>query len=385
FMNMYASLQGSHPSLLVFSAHSTPYLDLANQGKQRGCFGGNLAAYYSQFQFTNMELTHDSLHKLFVPLIRKLYPPRTHPQLHSNLDQYFDLAATFNVPSIRGYLSFFLEPKQSLLSLLDARIDVRAPGESATDFSRTTVLNPKKHPELALLPWLKHSSYSHIDTDTGAPNCTTSTFLRRAIQSYYFITRRFEIDEENAICTAASILNAEWKQIDPVSNRVLKQVRIARVIENSSFPPGQVASETIKVPGDSLQVLGKYRAELNYLGQLPLESRQNTLFRVSPRFPAFDFIVFDAAGRKASFISLKTGTADDHQKFYQAAVDLYAAHLQILPSDCDWFVWATNPVLRKNPNTMVYWVPEDIFGFSVDGVRESLRQKIKTIASWDDD
>ena len=384
FKVMYAYLLSSHPSLLILSAHSTPYLDPINQGKEGGQVGGNLAAYYSEFQFANMELTHDSLKKLFVPLIHKLYPPRTHPQLHSNLDQYFDLVATFNVPSIRGYLSFFLEPKQSLLSLLDARIDVRAPGESATDFSRTTVLNPKKHPELALLPWLKHSSYSHVDTDTGAPNCTTSTFLRRAIQSYYSITRRFEIDEENAICTAASILNAKWKQIDPVSNRILKQVRIARVIENSSFPPGQFASKTIKVPGDSLQVLAKYRAELNYLGQLPLESRRNTLFRVSPRFPAFDFIVFDATGTKASFISLKTGAKDAHQKFYQAAVDLYATHLQIPLSDCDWFVWVTNPLLKTNPNTMIYCVPEDIFGFSVDGVRGYLRQKIQDIASWDD-
>jgi len=121
------------------------------------------------------------------------------------------------------------------------------------------------------------------------------------------------------------------------------------------------------------------------MSQFSLEYRRKVLFRLSSRFPAFDFIVFDEIGTKASFISLKTGARDDHKNFYQAAVDLYAGHLRISPLNCDWFVWATNPALKENPNTMIYCVPEDIFGFSVDGVRDSLRQKIAAIASWGDD
>jgi hypothetical protein len=220
---MYAGLQSSHPSLLVFSTHSTPYLELKNQGQEDARFEGNLAAYYLQFQFTNMELTHNSLKKLFVPLIHKLYPTSTHARLNSDLNEYFNLVATFNVPSIRSYLLFFLQSKQSLLSVVDSRIDVRSPS------------------------WLKHSSYSHFDTDNGDPNFTTSTFLRRAIQLRYSFTRRFEIAEENAICTAASIFNAEWKQMDQVQTKSSNRCELPELSKIPLFKPANLPIKPLQL------------------------------------------------------------------------------------------------------------------------------------------
>jgi hypothetical protein len=83
------------------------------------------------------------------------------------------------------------------------------------------------------------------------------------------------------------------------SNQILKQVRITRVIENPSFQAGKFANKTITVvPQDSLDVHAKYLTELNYLHRFPLKTRKNTLCRVSPCFPAFDFIVFDDTGRR---------------------------------------------------------------------------------------
>jgi hypothetical protein len=99
------------------------------------------------------------------------------------------------------------------------------------------------------------------------------------------IARRLEIGETNAICTVAAISTAEWKQIDPASNQILKQVKIDRVIENPSFTAGQFASTTIHTQGDSLQVYAEYLAELTHLGRLPPNQDEHAVPPFNP-FPS---------------------------------------------------------------------------------------------------
>jgi hypothetical protein len=101
-----------------------------------------------------------------------------------------------------------------------------------------------------------------------------------------------------------------------------------------------------------LQVYAEYLAELTHLGRLPPESRRNTLFRLSTPFQAFDFIVFDATGTKASFISPKTGARDDHQNFTRKLSNYIQDILEFQPQAAIGSFGQLTPLLQT---TQIPW------------------------------
>ena len=369
---MYNFLAENKPLLTTFSAHSTPYLRPPEQGKS------DPASYLLGLQFTNMELSQQSLIKLFKSIINYEYPQTTSQPLNSELHHYLALASTFTVPTIRSWHSFFNTTKSQLLQVLRHSFPTSLPTTSDSDYGKTNFLNSLNLGQLSTVPFVTKSSYSHYINDIGGRNCTVSAFLRGAVRKDYTITRRFGIDEENAICVAAGLNGAYW--LDPGG----KKIDIKYVHELSSFEPGEfkttAKSTTMK------EVLAKYYAELDWLAH---NYKPGVLYRLSTDFPLVDFVLFDDQGC-CYFFSLKTGGKDNNTNLYSNGCQIFEDFMNHrVPGSVKshrWQVWVTSQKLEKNKNALLYNVPEDIFHVSTQQFQSSLEDDLKTkIPSWSGD
>jgi len=410
FNTFYKDLYRKRPNLLIFSAHSTPFYEPPNQGKEGG---RSIPSQYPYLQFTNMMLSHDSLKKLFTKVLlhHHLSQPYTKDQknqIDQDIKSVVDVVSALSPPTIRCYQFVLTDTKANITSTLGQpaqRIDA---GRKV--FTRHHTLNKDTlGDKLGNVPWLIHAAYSSLDTDTGRTKAITSEILPYFFQDYREVTESITgLDEETNFWHLATKEGAQfWSSAHKTMMQITKRFNHTEAT-SSIMSPGRYQNITIHASPKKTLVYAKYLHELHNLGQKitsceKLAPRQlaGYFVRLSPCFPLFDFaLIWTNSGQaQIEFVSLKTGCSPlGFAPLYQQGAQTLCKYFNngldatlLSPATFQWRVLSQNSRLvqsfnQNSPlsqkNAFHYEHPwEDVFGF--EDFKEELASVVKASPLFD--
>jgi hypothetical protein len=393
FNSLYGQLCTQFPDLLVFSAHSTPHVNAIDQDKASNV--GQLVAQYPFLQFTNMELSHSSIHKLLTPVISQLHPEVSAQEIQKTLD----VLSYFAVPTIRCY-HLLLEASRNEFKRALEGFYPRLDAGQVPNYSRSELRNHEKMGELGRNPCVIHASYAVIDTDRHIQRQVISQFLSGAMPpSFSTLKRTSRLYQEDALFNAAQVPGAVFEPIPggrsvPITGCVhIEGNRFKQGPESENETLGSRKSGTRQVKAGQLNEL--YHIGVSY-------AKDGQFVRFSADFPVFDSAVISsppsfptsptapaASPTHIQFLSVKTGGSADKTSapLYKEAAARFAKQYekglqQSSPSaevTFEWFVANPDKNLTKKfgkQHAIVYQYPEQLF--KLHHLKQQVLETLKT-------